>query len=61
MLFVFEPSPVVVGIPAVMRRRLERLPLLFWVQDLWPESLQGETRPASEPERELAVVGPEFG
>jgi hypothetical protein len=40
VLFVFEPSPVLVGIPAVMRRRLKRLPLLFWVQDLWPESLQ---------------------
>jgi colanic acid biosynthesis glycosyl transferase WcaI len=40
VLFVYEPSPIFVGIPAVILRRLKRLPLLFWVQDLWPESLR---------------------
>ncbi len=40
VLFVFEPSPILVGLPAVVLRRLKRLPLLFWVQDLWPESLR---------------------
>jgi colanic acid biosynthesis glycosyl transferase WcaI len=38
-LFVYEPSPILVGIPAVLLRRLKGVPLLFWVQDLWPESL----------------------
>ncbi len=39
-IFVFEPSPITVGIPAVFLRRLKRAPLAFWVLDLWPESLR---------------------
>jgi glycosyltransferase involved in cell wall biosynthesis len=39
LIFVFEPSPFTVGIPAVWLRRIKKAPLLFWVQDLWPESL----------------------
>ncbi len=38
-IFVYEPSPVTVAIPAVLMRWLKRAPLMFWVQDLWPESL----------------------
>jgi glycosyltransferase involved in cell wall biosynthesis len=39
-IFAFEPSPVTVGIPAIVMRRLRRVPVAFWVQDLWPETLQ---------------------
>jgi len=39
LVFVFEPSPVTVGIPAIVLKKLKRVPLFFWVQDLWPESL----------------------
>ncbi len=38
-ILVFEPSPITVGVPAIVLRALKRVPLLFWVQDLWPESL----------------------
>jgi len=38
-IFVFEPSPITVGIPAIIMKKLKSAPLLFWVQDLWPESL----------------------
>ena len=38
-IFVFEPSPVTVGIPAVFLKKLKKCKLFFWVQDLWPESL----------------------
>lgn len=38
-IFVFEPSPITVGIPALILKRLKSAPVLFWVQDLWPESL----------------------
>jgi colanic acid biosynthesis glycosyl transferase WcaI len=38
-VFVFEPSPVTVGFPAIVLRRLKRAPLLFWVLDQWPETL----------------------
>ena len=38
-ILVYEPSPMTIGIPARTLRALKRAPLLFWVQDLWPESL----------------------
>jgi len=38
-IFVYEPSPFTVAIPGILMRRLKKAPMLFWVQDLWPESL----------------------
>jgi colanic acid biosynthesis glycosyl transferase WcaI len=38
-VFVFEPSPVTVGIPAVTLRTLRGWPVAFWVLDQWPETL----------------------
>lgn len=38
-ILVYEPSPVTVMLPALVMRWLRRIPVLFWVQDLWPESL----------------------
>jgi colanic acid biosynthesis glycosyl transferase WcaI len=38
-IFVFEPSPITVGLPALVLKKFKKAPLLFWVQDLWPESL----------------------
>jgi glycosyltransferase involved in cell wall biosynthesis len=38
-VLVYEPSPVTIGIPARALRALKRAPVVFWVQDLWPESL----------------------
>lgn len=39
LIFVFEPSPITVGIPAVLLSKRNKIPVYFWVQDLWPESL----------------------
>lgn len=39
VVFVFEPSPVTVGIPAIVMGKLKRAPVVFWVLDLWPETL----------------------
>lgn len=38
-IFVYEPSPVTVGIPAIIARWKTKTEILFWVQDLWPESI----------------------
>jgi len=38
-IFVYEPSPITVGLPALLLKMIKRAPILFWVQDLWPESL----------------------
>jgi colanic acid biosynthesis glycosyl transferase WcaI len=37
--FVFEPSPVTVGLPAVTLRKIRGWPVAFWVLDQWPETL----------------------
>lgn len=40
IVFVFEPSPITVCLPAIaLRRRFGGIPLVLWVQDLWPESV----------------------
>jgi len=39
VVLVFQMSPVIQGIAAVVMKIARRAPLLFWVQDLWPESL----------------------
>ena len=40
-ILVHQTSPVTVGIPAVIIKKMQkRARLLFWVLDLWPESLQ---------------------
>ena len=40
VIFVFEPSPVTVGLPAIFLSNIKRAPLAFWVLDLWPETLE---------------------
>jgi len=39
LIFVYEPSPITVGLPALLLKKLRRVPVMFWVQDLWPDSL----------------------
>jgi colanic acid biosynthesis glycosyl transferase WcaI len=39
LIFVYEPSPITVGLPAVILKKYFNIPVLIWVQDLWPESL----------------------
>jgi len=39
IIFVFEPSPITVGLPALVLKKIRSIPIMFWVQDLWPESL----------------------
>lgn len=38
-IFVYEPSPITVGIPAIVAKIRFKSPIYFWVQDLWPESI----------------------
>jgi len=39
-IFVFEPSPVTVCLPAILYRYIKKVPLAFWVLDLWPDTLE---------------------
>jgi len=39
VVFVYEPSPITVTLPALVLKRLTGVPVVLWVQDLWPETL----------------------
>lgn len=39
-VLIHETSPVMIGVPAVIVKKVQKIPLFFWVLDLWPESLQ---------------------
>lgn len=39
-VIVHETSPVTQGFPALVVKWVQRIPMFFWVLDLWPESLQ---------------------
>lgn len=39
VIFVFEPSPVTVGLPAIWLGKFKKAPVVFWALDLWPETL----------------------
>lgn len=38
-ILVFQLSPITSGFPAIIMKWLRSIPLLFWIQDIWPESL----------------------
>lgn len=40
VIFVFEPSPVTVGLPAITLKYFKKTPVVFWALDLWPETLE---------------------
>jgi colanic acid biosynthesis glycosyl transferase WcaI len=39
IIFVYQLSPLTIGIPGVVLKNKKRVPMFFWVQDIWPESL----------------------
>lgn len=55
IVFVYEPSPITVGLPALLLKWIKGCPLLFWVQDLWPESLSATG--AVKSQKILSAVG----
>jgi glycosyltransferase involved in cell wall biosynthesis len=38
-ILVYEPSPITVGIPAIVMKWRKKADVYFWVQDLWPQSV----------------------
>lgn len=54
-IFVYEPSPVTVGLPAIVLKWVKKAPITFWVLDLWPETLRAVGMVKSE--RVLRLVG----
>lgn len=40
VVFVYAPSPLIQALPALLLARLKGCPVVLWVQDLWPDSLE---------------------
>ncbi|KPM48555.1 glycosyltransferase family 4 protein [Jiulongibacter sediminis] len=40
VILVFQPSPITSAIPAIVIKKIRRIPIALWVQDLWPESVK---------------------
>jgi len=40
IIFVFGTSPILQAFPAIYYSKIKKIPLILWVQDLWPDSLQ---------------------
>ena len=59
LIFVCQLSPATVGLPALVLKKLKKVPILYWILDLWPESLSatGAVRSA----KVLAVVDSMMG
>jgi len=39
VIFVHEPSPMTVGLPAIALKHVTGAPIMLWILDLWPESI----------------------
>lgn len=39
-IFVYQLSPVTSSLPAILLGKLKKIPVYFWVTDLWPETLK---------------------
>jgi glycosyltransferase involved in cell wall biosynthesis len=39
VVFVYAPSPILQALPAILVARIKRVPIVLWIQDLWPEAL----------------------
>ncbi len=40
IIFVYCTSPIFQAIPAIIFSKMRKIPLVLWVQDLWPQSVQ---------------------
>lgn len=48
VVFSVSYSPATSNIPAILMKRIKKIPMLIWVQDLWPESLSATGSVKSE-------------
>jgi hypothetical protein len=38
-VIVHQTSPITQGLPAILVKRIQKIPMYFWVLDLWPEAI----------------------
>jgi glycosyltransferase involved in cell wall biosynthesis len=60
VILVYQPSPITVGLPALLLKFLNGAPIVFWMQDLWPESLSATGAVRSKPILKIAELVTRF-
>jgi glycosyltransferase involved in cell wall biosynthesis len=40
LVFVNQLSPITIALPGIIIKKIQRIPLIMWVTDLWPESVK---------------------
>ena len=55
VVFICQLSPIMIALPGILYKKLNRVPTVMWVLDLWPESLRSVGAVRSE--RILNSVG----
>lgn len=40
LIIVNQVSPITVAIPGIIIKKIKKIPMIIWVKDLWPESVQ---------------------
>lgn len=48
VILVYQMSPVTMAAPSFILKRLRGIPIVFWIQDLWPETLRATGKVRSE-------------
>lgn len=38
LIFIYQPSPITAGLPALLLGAIKQVPVMLWIQDLWPET-----------------------
>jgi colanic acid biosynthesis glycosyl transferase WcaI len=54
-IFIYQVSPIFSALPAVLLKYIKRAPIIIWVTDLWPESLEATN--AVKNKKLLSIVG----
>jgi colanic acid biosynthesis glycosyl transferase WcaI len=39
VVFSYQSSPITASLPAILLKSIKKIPMLLWVQDLWPDSV----------------------
>jgi len=39
VIFTYQTSPITSVLPAILLKRIKKIPMLLWIQDLWPDSV----------------------
>jgi colanic acid biosynthesis glycosyl transferase WcaI len=55
LVFFFQLSPIFSGLAAVLYKKVYKVPMVIWVQDIWPESLSATSQITNK--KALGLIG----